>query len=146
MTLAESLATQFDFKLTTLRKDVLNTFSKSKKPLKAYDVLERVRKARPNAQPPTVYRVLDFLITKGVLHKIDKHSAYTLCQLEHAHDATQPNIDILLICKICMNVTEISDRILTALVHKIEEDRSVNIDSNQIELQCICHSCQKIEN
>ncbi|PHQ82484.1 MAG: transcriptional repressor [Coxiella sp. (in: Bacteria)] len=141
MVTLELLATQYNFKLTELRKDILDVLLKIKKPLKAYDLLEHVKKIRPNAKPPTVYRVLDFLVNKGVLHRLDKHNAYALCQLDHSHDIGQTDIDILLVCKMCMGVTELSDRVLTALIDKIQEERSMIIDSKQIELQCICKSC-----
>lgn len=37
-----------------------------------------VRNSRPVA-PPTVYRALDFLMSQGLVSKIESHNAYVLC-------------------------------------------------------------------
>ncbi len=46
------------FTLIKLKCDALNIFKKTKESIKAYQLLEKLRKTRPNAQPPTVYRAL----------------------------------------------------------------------------------------
>ncbi len=139
---AEVIAQQFQFKLTLLRQEILQLFITTDKPLKAYEVLEALKAVRPNAKPPTVYRVLDFFVNQGVLHRLDSCNAYTLCQLTDCHQGTNDqNIDIILICRHCSEVIEFSDMVLSALFKKIEAERGVRIEVPQIELQGQCQQC-----
>jgi Fur family transcriptional regulator, zinc uptake regulator len=139
----ELLAARHEFKLTQLRADILSILIKTKKPLTAYQMLERIQKVRANAKPPTVYRVLDFFIEKGLVHRLDKYNAYTLCQLKHEHTSNKQRIDILLVCKYCMKIVEFSDLVLAALVKKIQAEKRVIIENQEIELHCVCSGCAK---
>ena len=107
-------------------------------------MLERIQKVRANAKPPTVYRVLDFFIEKGLVHRLNKYNTYTLCQLKHEHTSNKQRIDILLVCKYCMKIVEFSDLVLAALVKKIQAEKRVIIENQEIELHCVCSGCTKI--
>lgn len=69
-------------KPTSLRKNVLYILWRSDKPLKAYDILEQLLQFNANAKPPAVYRVLDYFVALGLVHKIESIQSYSLCQ-EH---------------------------------------------------------------
>ena len=58
-------------RLTPLRQDILDILRANNKPLGAYEILEKLKHKRPNAEPPTVYRVLDFLIDSKCVHRIE---------------------------------------------------------------------------
>ncbi len=137
----EQLAEQCAFKLTELRVDVLTVLMQSQQPLKAYDVLEIIQQKRPTAAPPTVYRVLDFFVEQGVIHKLDSSSRYSLCKLQHQTNAVKP-MEILFICQQCSSITECTDGVLSAVLEKLEHEHAVTIQSQQIELQCICQDCK----
>ena len=137
-----TIAEQFQFKLTALRRDILQLFVTAEKPLKAYEILTSLKAIRPNAKPPTVYRVLDFFVQHGVLHRLDSCNAFTLCQLSDSHGKVgDDDIDIILICRRCSEVIEFSDMVLSALLKKIEVEHGVRIDVPQIELQGQCQQC-----
>ncbi len=49
--------------------------------ISAYDLLDLLREAEPQAKPPTVYRALDFLLEQGFVHKVESTNSYVLCHL-----------------------------------------------------------------
>src|SRR5579862_8652027 len=65
-----------NIKLTPLRVDVFNLICKSKQPITAYELLRQLRQTRSNAEPPTVYRVLEFLQSANLIHRIETSNAY----------------------------------------------------------------------
>src|SRR5690606_29433035 len=66
-------------RLTPLRLEVLELVAASEKPVKAYDLLDRLKTDRAGAAPPTVYRALDFLLDNGFIHKLESINAYVGC-------------------------------------------------------------------
>jgi Fe2+ or Zn2+ uptake regulation protein len=53
-------------KMTALRQDLLEIFLKTKKPISAYDALDLLKHKRPNAKPPTVYRVIEYFVVTNL--------------------------------------------------------------------------------
>ena len=66
-------------RLTPLRKLVLELIASDEKPVKAYDLLDRLRAQTGKSAPPTVYRALDFLLEHGFIHKLESINSYTSC-------------------------------------------------------------------
>ena len=62
LTKAKIICDQRGVKLTKLRETVLKLIWKNHSYVKAYDLLEELKKIDHSAKPPTVYRSLDFLI------------------------------------------------------------------------------------
>ena len=48
-------------------------------PTGAYELLDRLRETRRGAAPPTVYRTLDFLLEQGLIHRVERLSAFVGC-------------------------------------------------------------------
>ena len=46
-----------------------------------YDILDLLREAGFNSQPPVAYRALDFLVENGFAHKIERLNAFVACAL-----------------------------------------------------------------
>ncbi|WP_291843298.1 transcriptional repressor [Maricaulis sp.] len=88
-------------KLTPVRKRVLELVLEADGPVKAYDLLEALKPGPGSAKPPTVYRALDFLMTAGLVHKVEALNAFVGCS--HAHDDGGAE---LYICSDCGNVEE----------------------------------------
>src|SRR5699024_1887306 len=99
---AEACCRAQGLRLTATRRRVLELIWASHRPSKAYDLLEAINRERGNAAPPTVYRALDFLLTAGLVHKIESLNAFIGCSGTHAH--AQPKF---LICHDCQRVAEI---------------------------------------
>jgi len=86
--------------LTPLRKRVLELLLEAEGPVKAYDLLASL-KPDGSAQPPTVYRALDFLTQAGLAHRVEALNAYLACV--HSHDG---DVAELFICEQCGKVIE----------------------------------------
>src|SRR4051794_24338351 len=83
---AAALCTSRGARLTELRRLVLGLVLESGAPIGAYELLDRLRGHRNGAAPPTVYRALDFLLAQGVIHRLERLSAYVSCLGTDAHE------------------------------------------------------------
>ena len=66
-------------RLTPIRQRVLELVWQNHEPVKAYDILDKLKQAKSSSAPPTVYRALDFLQDEGLVHKIESLNAYVGC-------------------------------------------------------------------
>lgn len=89
-------------RFTAPRQLVLEILAKSKKPLGAYDILERLGQYINNPKPPTAYRAIDFWREQGFVHKIESLNAFVICCEEHTNTDTH-----FLVCDDCHAVEEI---------------------------------------
>ena len=74
---AEKFCEENGLRFTDTRIDVLRIISASKKPITAYEILEKLGKTIKNPKPPIVYRATDFWQSHGFVHKIE--SLNNLC-------------------------------------------------------------------
>src|ERR1700722_1222822 len=95
-----------ELKFTSLRRSVLFILWKAEKPLKAYELLDKLLEIMQNAKPPTVYRVLDYFVEVGVVHKGESIQSYTLCFEPEKHQASE----VLMLCNACHQVNELYDK------------------------------------
>lgn len=119
------------------RELVLNALRKSKVPLSAYDLLDKLKPHGING-PPIVYRALETLLARGVVHKIHATGAYIACNCDdnHSHE-----LSVLTICRSCKKVSELHDH---AVIHHLEKLRrmQVNVPENAvIEIPVMCPAC-----
>ncbi|MFM0202073.1 Fur family transcriptional regulator [Paraburkholderia fungorum] len=140
LTLAEEYCRERGEKLTPIRRKVLELLLNSGRATKAYSLLDDMRQIHPGSAPPTVYRALDFLLSAGLVHRIESINAFTVC-----HDLTQCQHGILVVCQQCGNVTELHQpKLRQALVAQIE-DAGYRLASDEIELKGLCAACQAAE-
>ncbi|MBA4793444.1 MAG: transcriptional repressor [Phenylobacterium sp.] len=72
-------------------------------PVKAYDLISAyATEGEPVAKPPTVYRALEFLTGKGLVHRIESLNAFLACDAQHDGAAAE-----FLICDCCGRVEEL---------------------------------------
>ena len=99
-------------RLTPLRRRVLELVWLSHRPAGAYELLARLGPRRA-AKPPTIYRALDFLVTQGLVHRVNSRNAFVGCA-EPGHTAAAE----ILICAECGSASEIADgRVARAVRH-----------------------------
>ena len=72
-------------RLTPIREQVLGLVARSGKPVKAYDLLERMQSEVGANAPPTVYRALDFLLANGFIHKLASINAFVELAMHMRH-------------------------------------------------------------
>ena len=83
---AESLCAHRGARLTGAAAARARPRAHSSKPAGAYDLLDRLRAHHKGAAPPTVYRALDFLLEQGLIHKVERLSAFVGCVHSDDHD------------------------------------------------------------
>ncbi len=116
---------------------VLGALRKSKKPLSAYDILEKVKKFGIKSSP-IVYRALEVLMKNGSAHKINELGAFVACACtaDHYHD-----VSVLTVCNGCKRVDELHDH---AVIHHLTNLRKLHVNlmkSAVVELPVTCQNC-----
>jgi Fur family transcriptional regulator, zinc uptake regulator len=138
--MAEAYCRERGEKLTPIRRKVLELLLASGRATKAYSLLDEMRQIHPGSAPPTVYRALDFLLSAGLIHRIESINAFAVC-----HDLTQCQHGILVVCQQCGNVTELHEpKLRQALVSQIEA-AGYRLSGDGIELKGVCAQCQANE-
>jgi len=134
---AETLCSAVGARLTPLRKEVLELILNASGPMGAYDLLARIKSQtdRP-AAPPTVYRTLDFLLEKGLIHRLTSINAYIpCCHPREGHQAA------FLICTECHTVKEASAIGLIQQLNHLAESDQFKAHHSIIEISGICQQC-----
>ncbi len=134
---AANICAQRGAKLTELRRQVLGHILDSPAPAGAYDLLERLRTSRGPSAPPTVYRALDFLLEQGLVHRVERLSAFIACIEDHGHAHGAQ----FLICGQCRRVTEIEDRNVDHALRKAAAQAGFSLTGATVEAIGICADC-----
>ncbi len=134
---AEFSCKQRGHRLTAIRRRVLELVWASHEPVKAYDVLDILRKERTGAAPPTVYRALEFLLEEGLVHKIESLNAYIGCGEPGHLDSGQ-----FLICRDCGEVAELDDPELVRFIGKKAKQIGFTIEGQVVEIKGCCAQCR----
>ncbi len=122
---------------TKTRRRVLEILLMEHKALGAYDILSHLTDEGTRAQPPIVYRALDFLVTHDLVHKIEKLNAYSACS--HPGETHSP---VFMICRNCKNVVETQTEPLRSFMGSAAKSAGFLIERTVIEAEGLCPSCQ----
>lgn len=140
---AEAQCIETGGRLTEKRKRILEVLLQSKVPLSAYEVADVYNSSSEASMPAmSVYRILDFLESSQLVHKLDSANKYIACShiaCDHAHQVPQ-----FLMCRKCHAVKEIA--IAKSLIEELGEQVSAagyHLLHPQLELQCVCEKCRK---
>ncbi len=122
--------------LTPLRRAVLALVLRAGRPLTAYQLLEQLQEAR-RAAPPTIYRALDFLLARRLVHRIERLGAFVACaEPDHEHALVQ-----FLICRNCQGVTELDDHGVAGAVAEAAAGAGFRLEHAVIEVDGLCVDC-----
>lgn len=130
-------------RLTSKRRLVLEILLETGVPCSAYEIAEHYRQKTDEAIPAmSVYRMLDFLMTQRLVHKLASTNKFLACEhiaCEHSHQAPQ-----FLICDKCQSVREIGveKELFHALQQSIGQEH-FQLNSPQLELHGLCEDCQQ---
>lgn len=133
---AEDVCARFGVRLTKLRREILEILLASDSPVKAYDIIEQMRDKGERLTPPTVYRVLDFLLQYGLAHRVNSLSAYVPCTGSHDEHAL-----LLFVCSECSRAEELDDPALYASIRARLGEMGMSLRDNSIEIQGTCRKC-----
>ena len=89
-------------RLTPLRQKVIDVMMSNKKHTSAYSILDKINtEEKKPINVSTLYRILDFWMSIGVIHKVNATNTFVLC-----NDSHDNHNHILLHCQDCDSVIE----------------------------------------
>ncbi len=134
---AETLCAERSVRLTDIRRQVLELVWQSHNPVGAYDLLERLQSTGKKAQPPTVYRALEFLMDQGLIHRIESLNAYIGCT-----DPGEDHTGQFLICRDCGVAAELVDKRIDDAIGQGAEAAGFSVEHPTVELEGLCANCR----
>jgi Fur family transcriptional regulator, zinc uptake regulator len=134
---ADVLATERGLALTTLRRQVYTLIAQSERPVGAYELLAALEPQRGRVPPTTVYRVLDFLVEHGFVHRIEsKNAFFACCQMGEPHQSQ------FLMCDACGETVEIPGDNLAAQLSQSAPAHGFEVHHQVVELSGLCAACR----
>jgi len=129
-------------KLTAKRKLVLQQLVETEQLLSAYDILERIElKTKLKLPAMSVYRILSFLESQDLVHKLESQNKYLACihiACKHAHESPQ-----FLICQNCSKVKELDmSESIIAEIFDSAKSADFQLVNPTLEIKGVCHACQ----
>lgn len=135
---AQVLLEQHGLRVTEPRLAVLAALQAEAKPMKAYDLIEKLSTPGHPVKPPTVYRALEALEEAGIIHRLESLNAYMFC---HDHDHGHAHDVVFAICDNCDKVTEIEPEMDAKLTNALQKQGFV--PSRQVfEVHGSCSDCK----
>lgn len=136
---AFQLCQQRGVRLTSLRRQVLELIWQDHKPVGAYTILEHLsRQKEKHIAPPTVYRVLEFLLEQRLIHKIISLNAFIGCWHPEATHIAQ-----FLICERCGNAVEFDAPQANVDMLQQASQLGFKVKKQTVELIGVCYFCQQ---
>jgi Fur family zinc uptake transcriptional regulator len=133
---AAEVCAQRGLKLTPLRQRVLEIVWRAHEPIGAYEILAELARERDKAAPPTVYRALEFLMTAGLVHRIDSLNAFIGCD-----EPSKPHVAQFLVCRQCQRVVELDDPAINSLLAEKSRAAGFVLEPASLELTGLCTEC-----
>jgi len=124
-------------RLTPTRRRVLELVLQADGPVKAYDLLDKLKSEQPNAAPPTVYRALEFLLEHHFIHRLETLNAFVSCfHPRHQHQGQ------FLICEDCGAVKEVAESRLAEDLARLARDADFTPKRQVLEVYGTCRRCR----
>ena len=134
---AKLYCTQQKQRLTQPRLEVLKIIAESRKPLGAYQILEKLGQIIKSPKPPTAYRAIEFWQQQRFIHRIESLSAYVICHAGHRHPGGQ-----FMICNACGLVIEAHHCRLPEALRMHAVKNTFTPCSWNVEIHGTCAQCQ----
>ena len=125
-----------DYNLTKNQKIVFNLLQNSGEPLKAYTILENLKREGLKS-PLQVYRALDKLVELGIIHKIESQNSFIACSNSNCASNTA-----FTICRRCGDVKEIKNNNLFEKVSDLGKKNRLKVHRFNLEFYVDCNSCK----
>lgn len=136
MASADAYCQQNNLQFTPVRRRVLEILVSEHKAMGAYDILPTLAAEGLGKQPPVIYRALEFLVSNGFVHKVERLNAYIAC----SHPGTN-HAPAFMICRSCSRVVEAEVQ-PTAGLKTAAAELGFTIEETIIEAKGLCPSCQ----
>lgn len=123
-------------RFTPVRRKVLEYLLQDHRAMGAYDILEKLRADGFGSQPPVAYRALEFLVTHGFAHKIEKLNAFVACS--HPGAGHSP---AFMICRNCDTVAEAETTPAAGDLGEAARAAGFVIERAVVEAEGLCPTC-----
>lgn len=132
----EALLKEKGLKTTKQRLRLLKVLQESTTPLNAEMILEKMKGTLSGCNLSTVYRNMEILLDRDVVHEIniDQKSYYAINQSQHGH---------YIQCIHCKEMTRIEGCPLESYERDLETKTGYKIVKHRVELFGICKKCAK---
>lgn len=124
-------------RLTPIRAQVLRLIADAGGPVKAYELLDRMKETHESAAPPTVYRALDFLFENGFIHKLASINAFVACH----HPGAEAHAVPFLICDACQRAWELEDQDVVSTLELRARAHGFKPRAQTLEVHGLCADC-----
>jgi Fur family zinc uptake transcriptional regulator len=121
---------------------VLNSLKKNPNGLTAYQILNFLQKTKP-IKPMTIYRSLESLTKKGLIHKTNKNKTFHLCEAKHncnISEAHEHN-SVFAVCDKCGSTEELKTDLFSTTIKKIKSKKKFDLKKFKLEIITICKDC-----
>jgi Fur family zinc uptake transcriptional regulator len=120
---------------TPQRMSIIDELSAARRNLSAYELRDLLNEKGRSFNISTIYRVLDFWIDVGVIHKMDSSNTYLIC-----NDGHKDHFHVLLHCTNCSSVEESCQ--VSAGLSLPENNKFKVSDGQSIEINGLCNNCK----
>jgi Fur family zinc uptake transcriptional regulator len=138
---ADEKCTRAGTRLTVKRAALLGLLVEAARPLSAYELVALYNQSEEQTiQPMSAYRILQFLQSEELVHKLETQNKYIACShisCSHAHQVPQ-----FLVCRKCHKVSEIN--LPAGIVDELSTQAKLSgfeLDESRIELDGVCKDC-----
>lgn len=140
--LAERHCQQHGLRLTSKRRRVLQRLLEAGQALSAYELINACKDDFGAALAPTsMYRILEFLEDKKLIHKLSLANKYIACVNGDCPEKEQA-FSQFLICSNCSRVVEVEvDPAVMAALMATVRAKGFELQTPQLELNCLCEQC-----
>jgi Fur family zinc uptake transcriptional regulator len=139
--LAEERCAEAGKRLTPARLGAYAELLSAGRPLSAYELLALLsqRQGRKIA-PLTVYRHLDFLISVGLVHRLETTQSYVPCLHPDSTHESQ-----YLMCSSCGQADELESKRVAELLKQLASQHGFRTQHAVVEIQGVCGACDSAE-
>lgn len=134
---ADAYCQDAGLQFTPARRRVLEILLAGHRAMGAYDILDVLRSEGLGSQPPVAYRALDFLVSHGFAHKIERLNAFVAC----CHPGARHS-PAFLICRKCDAVAEAVAEPARGILGRTATDAGFVIERTVVEAEGLCPSCR----
>ena len=135
---AESICDQRGVRLTELRRRTLQLIWRAHRAVKAYDLLAQLGGSGKPVKPTTVYRALEFLLSEGLIHRVESMNAFVACSAPaESHES------VLLLCEACGFVEEITVPELGRVITRCVSATDFVLSRAVVEVRGHCGPCRR---
>lgn len=128
-------------RLTPARSFVLDELLASHRAMTAYELLDALAAAGMPSQPPVVYRALEFLVSNGFAHRIERLGAFAACTCGPQASGTAHRAAFL-ICRDCRHVAETAMARPPRSLAEMAGAAGFAIERVVIEAEGLCARCR----